>query len=145
MDPVTTPCVCTTLRMATRSVARRYDYALAEVGIRQVAYTILARLHAEGPMSVNELAGRLSLDRTTCSREVVPLAEAGFIEIDRGVDRRRRLLQLSDAGVAKVAQARPHWHRIQAEIERSFGSAETSELLTALRILLHTTEALPVW
>lgn len=144
MDPLTTPCVCTTLRMATRSVARRYDHALAAVGIRQVAYTILARLADEGPMSINELAARLTLDRTTCSREIRPLEAAGLVETGRGTDRRRRQLRLSDAGAAKLAEARPHWRRVQHEIEQSFGSAETDVLLEALRRLLDTTEALPL-
>jgi DNA-binding IclR family transcriptional regulator len=73
--------------MTTRAIGRRYDRALAEVGVRQVAYAILGRLDAEGPLSINELASRLALERTTCSREVAPLVRAGLIEVGVGDDR----------------------------------------------------------
>lgn len=141
MTPVTTPCVCTTLRMTTRSVARLYDRALAEVGLRQVAYTILARLDAEGPVSINELAARLALDRTTCSREVAPLVRVGLVDVDVGEDRRRRVLRLSDGGEERLALARPHWRRVQQQVEHSFGE-QTGDLLDALRALLEASEQL---
>jgi DNA-binding MarR family transcriptional regulator len=127
--------------MTTRSVARLYDRALAEVGLRQVAYTILARLEAEGPISMNGVSARLALDRTTCSREVAPLVRAGLVHVDVGEDRRRRLLRLSDAGAERLARARPHWRRVQQQVEDSFGG-QTGDLLDALRALLDATEQL---
>ena len=140
MEPVTTPCVCTTLRMTTRSIVRLYDRALADVGIRQVAFAILARLDAEGPLSINELAARLALERTTCSREVSPLVRAGLIEVGVGDDRRRRILRLSAAWADRLAQARPRWRAVQQQIAQSFGGEQTGELLDALRTLLQVTE-----
>lgn len=128
--------------MATRSVARLYDRALAEVGLRQVAYTILSRLDAEGPVSIKELAGLLALDRTTCSREVAPLVRAGLVDVDVGEDRRRRVLRLSERGSERLALARPHWRRVQEQVERSFGGEQTGELLDTLRVLLETSEQL---
>jgi DNA-binding MarR family transcriptional regulator len=107
-----------------------------------VAYTILARLDAEGPVSINELAARLALDRTTCSREVAPLVRAGLVDVDAGEDRRRRVLRLSDGGAERLALARPHWRRVQQQVERSFGGEQTGELLDALRALLEATEQL---
>src|SRR5262249_39812841 len=38
-----TECVCTALRMATRSVNRLYDRALAQAGLRVTGYAILSR------------------------------------------------------------------------------------------------------
>jgi predicted transcriptional regulator len=101
--------------MTTRAIGRRYDRALAEVGVRQVAYAILGRLDAEGPLSINELASRLALERTTCSREVAPLVRAGLIEVGVGDDR-------PTAGCAVVR------------------GEQTGELLAALRTLLQVTE-----
>jgi NIL domain len=51
--------VCTSLRMATRSVNRLYDRALSPVGLRVTGYSIMSRLAEEGPLSVSELAGRV--------------------------------------------------------------------------------------
>jgi hypothetical protein len=48
-EPLETTCVCTTLRMTTRSIARLYDDALAPAGLRTTEYSILARLRIDGP------------------------------------------------------------------------------------------------
>ncbi|MFZ0388132.1 MAG: MarR family winged helix-turn-helix transcriptional regulator [Solirubrobacteraceae bacterium] len=128
--------------MTTRSIARLYDAALATSGLRQVGYTVLARLDDEGPLSINELAARLALDRTTCSREVASLVKAGLVSVEVGEDRRRRLLALSPVGEQTLAAARPRWREVQSAVERAFGEDRTDELLDDLRALLQTSEQL---
>jgi DNA-binding MarR family transcriptional regulator len=140
MEPATTQCVCTTLRMTTRSVTRLYDHALADTGLRATGYAILARLAGDGPLPISQLASRLALDRTTCSRELEPLVRAGLVEIRAGEDRRQRVARLSQAGADALAAARPHWQRAQRQVAGSFGRGETDELLTRLRLLLRTVE-----
>ncbi len=137
-----TQCVCTTLRMTTRSIARLYDAALAESGLRQVGYTVLARLDGEWPVSINELAARLALDRTTCSREIASLVEAGLVGVEVGEDRRRRPLALTALGGQTLAAARPRWREVQSAVERAFGEDRTDALLEDLRALLRTSEQL---
>jgi DNA-binding MarR family transcriptional regulator len=138
MDPATTPCVCTTLRMTARSVTRLYDGALSGTGLRATGYAILARLAGDGSLPISRLAERLALERTTCSRELEPLVRAGLVEIDVGEDRRRRVARLTDAGADALAGARPHWKRAQERVGREFGAGETEELLGSLRHLLRT-------
>jgi DNA-binding MarR family transcriptional regulator len=142
VEPVDTPCVCTTLRMATRAVNQVYDTALASSGLRATGYTILARLAGDGPMSITQLARRLTLERTTCSRELNPLVDAGLVELRRGGDRRRRDAHLTPAGEARLARARPHWERAQERVIARFGDAETETLLAALRELRATAQSL---
>ena len=77
IEPVESPCVCATLRMATRAVARIYDRALEPHGLRTTEYSILARLEVEGPSAVGHLAARLAMDRTTLAREAEPLIQRG--------------------------------------------------------------------
>jgi DNA-binding MarR family transcriptional regulator len=132
MEPVKSRCVCTSLRMATRSIARLYDRGLAEFGLRAVGYAILARLEEDGPLTLGHLASSLALERTTCSRELSPLVDAGLVEITVGEDRRRRIVRLTQAGAERFALAYPHWESVQADVAREFGPAETKELLTAL-------------
>jgi DNA-binding MarR family transcriptional regulator len=141
MARVTTACVCTTLRMATRSVTRLYDHALAGTGLRTTGYAILSRLADDGPLPISRLAMRLALDRTTCSRELEPLARARLVEIQVGEDRRQRVARLSEAGADALARARPHWRRAQQEVARSFGREATDELLGRLRLLLRTVDS----
>jgi DNA-binding MarR family transcriptional regulator len=138
----TSDCVCTSLRMATRSVSRLYDRALSHAGLRVTGYSILSRLAAEGPLSVGDLAGRLAMDRTTCTREVAPLVRSGLVEAVAGADRRRRMLRLTRAGEQKCAEAYPAWERVQREIAAEFGGAEIDDLLVRLAWLVGGSERL---
>ena len=102
VEPVESPCVCATLRMATRAVARVYDRALEPHGLRTTQYSILARLEVEGPAPVGFLAARIAMDRTTLAREAAPLVRAGLVDEEPGQDRRQRVLALAPrAGAAR--------------------------------------------
>jgi DNA-binding MarR family transcriptional regulator len=134
--PVESPCVCATLRMATRAVARVYDQALEPHGLRTTQYSILARLEAEGPASVGHLAARLAMDRTTLAREADPLVRARLVEEAPGQDRRRRVLALTPAGLARLESARPAWREAQRRIRNELGYDRVQGLLGELRALL---------
>lgn len=128
--------------MAARSVNRLYDRALSQVGLRVTAYSIMSRLAEEGPLSVGELAARLAMERTTCTREVAPLVDAGLVEITVGPDRRRRLLRLTSRGARKRAEAYPAWERVQRMVAEEFGGADVADLLTRLRRLRESSDRL---
>jgi DNA-binding MarR family transcriptional regulator len=142
MEPAESTCVCTSLRMATRSVNRLYDRALSRAGLRVTGYSIMSRLAEEGPLSIGELAGRLAMERTTCTREVAPLVESGLVEIAVGSDRRRRLLRLTDAGARKRAEAYPLWEQVQRTVAEEFGDSDVFELLAHLRRLRESSDRL---
>ena len=123
--------------MASRLVTKRYDRALAPAGLSTNAYSILARLDGEGPLSVGSLAARLAMDRSTLSREVEPLISAGLVSAAHDdSDRRRRILDLSSEGAARVSGARPLWAQAQLELAAEFGSARVDGLVGELRALV---------
>ena len=128
-------CVCTSLRMVTRSVNRLYDHALSKVGMRVTGYSILSRLTEEGPLSISQLAGRLAMERTTCTREVAPLLDAGLVEMTTGSDRRVRMLRLTESGARKREEAYPLWEEVQRRLADDFGDTNITVLLERLRRL----------
>jgi DNA-binding MarR family transcriptional regulator len=128
--------------MTTRAVNQVYNGALGRAGLRATGYTILSRLDGDGPLAITDLARRLALERTTCSRELQPLVDDGLVELRPGGDRRRRVAHLTPVGRARLAEARPHWRRAQDLVAERFGSAETELLLTALRALRASAEEL---
>jgi DNA-binding MarR family transcriptional regulator len=134
--------VCSSLRMATRSVNRLYDHALSPAGLRVTGYSILSRLAEAGPLSIGELAGRLAMERTTCSREVAPLVEAGLVENTAGSDRRRRVLRLTSLGARQRAEAYPLWERVQQMVADEFGHANVADLLARLTRLRESSDRL---
>jgi DNA-binding MarR family transcriptional regulator len=140
-EQVESPCVCATLRMTTRAVARLYDQELAPHGLRTTQYSILARLEVEGPMSIGHLAARLAMDRTTLSREAAPLVRAGLVEQNAGEDRRRRVLGLSSEGRIRIEAARPAWREAQRRVRAELGYDRVEGLLGELRALLGAVRA----
>ncbi|MFH8573758.1 MarR family winged helix-turn-helix transcriptional regulator [Streptomyces sp. NPDC017993] len=142
MEPATTDCVCTTLRMTTRWIDRLYSQALGEVGLRPTSYAFLSRLAKDGPLMVSQLADRLAMERTTCTRELQPLARDGLVMIEAGADRRQRVVHISPKGEAKLAEGRPHWEAVQQRVADAFGSEPTDDLLGRLRDLLTETQQL---
>ena len=141
VEPVESPCVCATLRMATRAVARVYDQALEPYGLRTTEYSILSRLQVEGPSPVGHLAARLAMDRTTLAREVAPLVRTGLVAEEPGEDRRQRVLALTPAGLARLEDARPAWGEAQRRVRDELGYDRVQRLLGELRALLGATRA----
>jgi DNA-binding MarR family transcriptional regulator len=138
VEPVQSPCVCATLRMATRAVARVYDEALAPFGLRTTQYSILARLDADGPATVGRLAGRLVMDRTTLAREAKPLVAAGLAAEEPGADRRQRILSLTDEGRSRLEAAGPGWREAQRHVRERLGGERAQGLLGELHALVGT-------
>ena len=135
--PAPSGCVCTTLRMASRVITRHYDRALAPLGLSTSAYAILSRTTSEGPLSLGMLARRLAMDRTTLSRELTPLLDAGLLTAATDADdRRRRVVAISRKGAALVERARPLWAQAQKEVAGDFGVARTKELIAELHALV---------
>jgi DNA-binding MarR family transcriptional regulator len=82
------------------------------------------------------------MERTTCTREVAPLVEAGLVEIAVGTDRRRRLLRLTNLGATKRSEAYPLWEQVQRMVTDEFGDDDISDLLGRLRRLRASTDRL---
>jgi DNA-binding MarR family transcriptional regulator len=126
-------CNCLAIRQAARHVSQFYDQLLAPSGLRATQFAILSRLQRGGPMTINELAAKLVMDRTTLGRNLLPLEREGLVEIGPGAtDRRRREVRLSAAGAARLAAARRGWAQAQKRFDAVFGP----ERATALRDLL---------
>ncbi|NBE52751.1 MarR family winged helix-turn-helix transcriptional regulator [Streptomyces boluensis] len=128
--------------MTTRWIDRLYSQALGEVGLRPMNYAFLSRLAADGPLMVSQLADRLAIERTTCTRELQPLTRSGLVTVEEGADRRQRVVHLTPAGEAKLAEGRPHWEAVQRRVADAFGSEPTGDLLVSLRELLAETQQL---
>src|SRR6267154_538956 len=115
--PATTPCLCNALRQATRAVSRLYDEDLRGVGLRTTQYSLLRHLKAAGEVRQRDLGGLTSLDETTLTRNLRPLIDAGWVAIRAGEDRREKLVSLTEAGAAKLREARPQWDRAQKQMQ----------------------------
>lgn len=122
MDATTaTPCLCGALRKATRAVSRLYDDALRPAGLRVTQFALLRHLvHDEQRM--RDLSARLVVDETALNRSVRPLHDRGWIAIRTGRDRRERMLSITAAGRAVLAEAEPLWLAAQQRMSNELGA-----------------------
>src|SRR5262245_8712535 len=116
-----TDCNCLALRQAARHVSQIYDGYLANAGLKGTQYSILSKLGRLGPLSINELARAMVMDRTTLGRAVRPLERDRLLTIGAGDDGRTRRLTLTAAGRAKLKEAAAQWREAQKHFEGAFG------------------------
>ncbi len=128
-------CTCFRLRRAARQVSQIYDHELAAAGLSLNEYSILRHAEYGGPRLLGELADSLGMERTTLTRNLKPLLEAGWLKQARGEDARQRLISVTASGRKRIASAKPHWLRAQQRIEASYGAASTDRLRTDLDLL----------
>ena len=120
-------CTCFKLRKLTRTMSRLYDQHMATVGLKTTQYSVLTNA-ARAPLPVAELAERLGTERTTLTRNLKPLLEAGWVTLEAGADSRQRIVTITAAGRAKVKQAYPAWRAAQDAIENLLGAATVRAL-----------------
>ena len=137
LDP--TACNCLALRQAARHVTQIYDGHLASEGLRTTQYSILPKLSRLGPISINELAKSMVMDRTTLGRAIRPLERDGLLMIGAGDDGRTRNLWLTAGGEARLKAAKSKWREAQKEFEIAFGAGDAADLRTVLRRVVSNT------
>lgn len=120
MTHATLGCTCFKLRKLTRTMSRLYDQHLAAAGLKTTQYSVLANA-VRAALPVAELAERLGAERTTLTRNLKPLTEAGWIALLPGADSRQRIVTITDAGRAKLDAAYPCWRAAQTEFENLVG------------------------
>ena len=125
------PCTCFRLRKLSRLLSQRYDAALAPAGLNVNQYSILRRAERT-PHAVGSLAVDLGMDRTTLSRDLRPLVDAGWLRVAAAKDdARRKRIVVTAAGRRAIARARPLWRQAQAEVEALVGGGDALAALHA--------------
>jgi DNA-binding MarR family transcriptional regulator len=134
--PRSEECNCFAVRAAARHVTQFYDQFMAPTGLRTTQFSILAKLNRHGPLTINALAEDMVMDRTTLSRNILPLERDGLIRIEPTSDRRAKELHLTKAGKKRLHEALEVWSQAQARFEASFGVKRAAELRTLLRAVV---------
>jgi DNA-binding MarR family transcriptional regulator len=124
-------CLCFRARRTSRALTRLYDEALRPLGIQASQLSVLnaVALIGDREAAMGTLADILVMDRTTLSRNLRPLEQAGLIRIDPSpVDARARLVRLTAAGERAVAEALPLWTRANAQVVAALGAGAAAAL-----------------
>lgn len=124
------PCLCASLRRASRSLTQFYEDSLRPLGLRGSQFTILQTLSLAGEVSQGELGQMLAMDSTTLTRTLAIMSRRGWIARRGGEDRRVTLIRLSDSGKAQFGRALPYWEAVQARVKGKLGLEGWEELMS---------------
>jgi len=126
------PCNCLALRQAARHVSQIYDRHMASEGLKTNQYSILSKLARLGPLSINQLAGMMVMDRTTMGRAIRPMTRDKLLAVGRGEDGRSRVVRLTAIGESRFKSAQARWKEAQREFETAYGAGEAAKLRASL-------------
>lgn len=110
---------------AARALARHFDVALKPAGITSGQFSLLISLNRPKQPNLGNVAALLAIDRTTLTANLKPLERRGLVETAPDLtDRRTRLLRLTPAGWAVLAEAVPIWRHLHAAIETALSDPD---------------------
>jgi DNA-binding MarR family transcriptional regulator len=115
------PCLCASLRRASRAVTQLYEASLRPFGLRATQFTILQVLTLTGEVSQGRVAEILAMDSTSLTRTIGTMRRQGWIKERRGEDRRERWLSLTKTGETQFRRASPSWENVQERLRDRIG------------------------
>jgi DNA-binding MarR family transcriptional regulator len=116
------------LRQLSRVVTRHYDAYIAATGLKNSQYALLAHAVRLGPIRPTDLARRMRLEASTLTRNLQPLLAQGWLRQGAGEDARSRLIEATDAGRAKHAEAQRVWKQAQLALNARLGAERVAAL-----------------
>lgn len=123
-----------TLMSLGRQWRRVVHLRLAELGLTDATWAPLFHLHAAGQgISLKALAQRVGLDSSTLVRVVDLLENRGLVRRETDAhDRRSKLLQVTEAGNAAVADVRAKLVQVEGRLLDGMDAATSQLLLEAM-------------
>jgi DNA-binding MarR family transcriptional regulator len=129
------PCMCASLRRATRALTQVYETELRPLGLRSSQLTILQVLSRTGELTQRSLGEILSMDSTSLTRTLAVMLREGWLTERRGEDRRERWIGMARAGEKKLSNALPAWEKVQNRLRQEIGSQSWKDLMQLTRQL----------
>ena len=132
MSPVPRPCACTTVRRASRVLARAFDAALEHAGLSVTQLAVLRAIQRHANEPLTRVAEDLGMDRTSLYRAVTPMQRDGWLTITAGADARSRTAAFTPLGLRILEAADAPWGHLQTDIINRFGREKWAALVSEL-------------
>jgi len=130
--PADSPCNLFHLRRAARAVSRQYGAAMKSTDAQAPQFSMLFILSRAGALSITELASKMGMDRTSMSRNLLPMQAHGLISLGAEGAARAREVTITEAGRVALEHLMPLWRQAQSEFVEHLGEADTALLIELL-------------
>lgn len=111
-------CIGRRLRQLDRVVTHVYNDALRAVGLTLSQLNVLVAVACHDGVSPGEIARALAMDKSTMSRTMTRMIDAGWLRLSPG---RPRTLGMTEAGEQVLERAFPRWQAAQVKVESTIG------------------------
>ena len=130
-------CICGRLRRTSRALTRRYDDALAPVGITVTQFSVLRTLARLDRPGLIELAEATAHEKSALWRILQPLVRRGWIAAETDQGERAQRLSVTPAGREGLETALPLWRVAQARVSETLGAKEAALIALLKEIETH--------
>lgn len=131
------PCVCGRLRRTSRALTRRYDEALAPIGVTVTQFSVLRTLARLDRPSLVDLAEATAHEKSALWRILQPLVRRGWIAAEVAKGARAQRLSVTPAGREGLETALPLWREAQAKVSETLGDREAALIALLKEIETH--------
>src|SRR5271156_1334356 len=101
---------------------------MAKIGLKTTQYSLLSQVMHRGPIRPGDLAKAMALDASTLTRNLKPLAAAGWVMVVSGADSRSHLVAITEAGREKRSEAQRRWKAAQESLNELLGVGRVLDL-----------------
>ena len=108
-------CIAMRVRLLNRVVTKIYDDCLRSHGLRTAQQNILVAVSLMKLATPSKLEERLSLDKSTVSRNIERMRRRGWIAFVSGKDARSHHLQVTADGMKLLRKTVPAWEKAQKQ------------------------------
>ena len=114
-------CLAVRVRLLSRTITAIYDDALRPLGLTAGQLNVLVTIANRGPISPGEIARRLSMEKSTVSRNLARMRDNGWIAVTAGESGHKQRLTLNRRGKALLERALPAWEEAQTQARAVLG------------------------
>ena len=128
-------CIATRVRLLNRVVTKAYDDCLRPLGLRTAQQTILVAISLMKTPTPTQIERRLSLEKSTVSRNVERMQRRGWVEFAPGEDGRSHYLKLTAKGAKLLRESAAAWQLAQKKVGFLLGKEGVTALSRILSAL----------
>jgi DNA-binding MarR family transcriptional regulator len=128
-------CLVSNSRMAARALTRRYDKYLRGHGITATQLSLMGAIRDSAGETVSDLADRRGFERTTLTRNLDRLEQAGLIESASAKKGNGRICTVTPRGRALMVELVPIWREAQSEMRALLGGDDFERSIATLKRL----------
>lgn len=124
-------CLVVRARVVSRALTALYDDALRPFGLTTPQVNILVAVAMGGRLAPSRLGEILQMEKSTVSRNMDRLVEAGWVEAVRAPSGRRQEYAITAAGLDMLARIRAPWREAQDKARALLGEDGSAALCHA--------------